>query len=67
MTTIQIKYRFENLPYLVMDINGDFYILEHVKNLRWYETKILSKKNNRIKYKGTHYTFNTLKNYRIIN
>lgn len=48
-----------------MDTNGDFYILSHCCNNRYYETKKLSKKNNRIKYKGTHYVFNTLKKNKI--
>ncbi len=61
MTTIQTYIRFKNLKHLVCDINGNFFILAHELNNRYYEQKQLSKKNNRIKYKGVHYSLSTLR------
>ena len=55
--------RFKNLKYLVCDINGNFFILAHESNNKYYEQKQLSKKNNRIKYKGVHYSLSTLRLY----
>ncbi len=61
MTTKDNYIRFKNLEHLVCDINGNFFILAHELNNRYYEQKSLSKKNNRIKYKGTHYSLSTLR------
>jgi len=62
---LNITYRFINLPYLVADKYGNFFILSHCPNKRTIPFKMLKKSKYRINYKGTPYSLSTLRNINI--
>ncbi len=58
----KFKYAFKNMPYLVADKYGNFFVLDHCKNKRTSNFKQLNSKNGYIYYQGIKYYLSRLRN-----
>jgi hypothetical protein len=61
ITTYTFKYKFNNMPYLVADKFGNFFILEHCPNNRTIPFNILKIGDGHINYHGNQVRLSTLR------
>ena len=61
VTTYYFKYSFRNMPYLVADKFGNFFILPHCKSKRTSNFKQLDSSKGYIYYQGNKVRMSTLR------
>lgn len=61
VTTYFFRYKFKNMPYLVADKYGNFFMIKHCPNKRTIPFKMLKKGNDFINYNGNQIRLSTLR------
>ena len=59
--TLKVRYEFRNMPHLVADKYGNFYILAHCKHKRTSRFKQLDNSKGYIYYQGNKIRMSTLR------